>query len=417
MLFRSMSAGIQCRLYKNNLKVLQRVGKQMKEKVAVVIPYYHSQLSEQEEISFRQCLKVLCAYPIILVVPEFMNEEEYPVKCGVKFEKVPFEWMRSVSTYNRMMLDEMFYIRFMEYEYILIYQLDAFVFYDALNEFCDLGYDYIGAPWPMGVRYVKNVKECMWYVGNGGFSLRNVAASISMIRTNTAKEWRGPEDVYWATCNSMEFRVAPLEIARLFSIEEQVRKMISLNENKVPFGCHAWAKMDFMFWKPLIEAEGYVFAEKITGDLDKNMDKEMDMLAIPKGIAERCVRGFSKGQKTQIYIWGTGEVGMETGLFLRYFDFPIRYVDSNKKRQGKYLWGILIEDPDVLGKNTGDKTVFIAARNRRDEVKNQLLKMGFHYHQNFFFYEEIQTKVEEICISYDNLLNMWMNIFRNRKFG
>ena len=38
------------------------------------------------------------------------------------------------------------YSRFEKYEYMLIYQLDAFVFSDRLMEFVEAGYDYIGAP-------------------------------------------------------------------------------------------------------------------------------------------------------------------------------------------------------------------------------------------------------------------------------
>lgn len=44
------------------------------------------------------------------------------------------------------MLSAEFYDRFAAYEYVLIYQLDAFVFADRLAEFCQMGYDYIGAP-------------------------------------------------------------------------------------------------------------------------------------------------------------------------------------------------------------------------------------------------------------------------------
>lgn len=44
------------------------------------------------------------------------------------------------------MLEADFYRRFGKYKYMLIYQLDAFVFSDKLLDFCEMGYDYIGAP-------------------------------------------------------------------------------------------------------------------------------------------------------------------------------------------------------------------------------------------------------------------------------
>ncbi len=43
------------------------------------------------------------------------------------------------------MMDNTFYKQFLNYEYILIYQLDAFVFKDELN-YCSQGIDYVGAP-------------------------------------------------------------------------------------------------------------------------------------------------------------------------------------------------------------------------------------------------------------------------------
>ena len=74
----------------------------MKERVAVVIPYYHSDLSDLEKISFHNCLSILGEHPIILVVPEKIPQERYPLKEGVSYEVVPNEWLKSVDTYNEM---------------------------------------------------------------------------------------------------------------------------------------------------------------------------------------------------------------------------------------------------------------------------------------------------------------------------
>ena len=87
------------------------------------------------------------------------------------------------------MLNPNFYQRFRRFEYILIYQLDAFVFSDRLEEFCRLGYDYIGAPWPLGDGNKHNeelVVEGNHFltVGNGGFSLRRVQACIDALWKN-----------------------------------------------------------------------------------------------------------------------------------------------------------------------------------------------------------------------------------------
>lgn len=49
--------------------------------------------------------------------------------------------------YNRLMLSEDLYSAFSNYEYILICQSDAYIFRDELKEWCEAGYDYVGAPW------------------------------------------------------------------------------------------------------------------------------------------------------------------------------------------------------------------------------------------------------------------------------
>ena len=106
-------------------------------------------------MSLAQCIKVLANYPIFFIVPDNMQKKDYPTLSGVRFQRVPKEWMTSIAAYNQMMLMQGFYELFEKYTYILIYQLDAFVFSDQLSEMCKYGYDYIGAPWLSG--YFRDV--------------------------------------------------------------------------------------------------------------------------------------------------------------------------------------------------------------------------------------------------------------------
>ncbi len=366
----------------------------MKERVAVVIPYYHGQLNELEKVAFQQCVKVLQEFPIILVLPDTMEKSLYPTGYKFIYMRVPSKWMQSVSTYNRMMLDINFYKKFLEYEYILIYQLDAFVFRDELRHFCNLGFDYIGAPWPLGTRYVKNIKECMWYVGNGGLSLRNVEASILMLKKNPSDSWKREEDVYWATCNSEEFRVAPIEIARQFSIEQQVKKMYSLNQEKLPFGCHAWEKMDFLFWKPFFEKEGYSLSSVVAGNWDKEHEKDQeDILEIPCEIVRRGLLKLVHKEKAEVFVWGAGTIGKEMVLLLRHSGLPVRCVDSNKDYSGEYLWDVCIELPDILKEAGSEIMILIAVKKYKDGIKEQLLKMGFYHGKHVFYYSEVHEAI------------------------
>ncbi len=65
------------------------------------------------------------------------------------------------------MLSPTFYDAFQAYRYVLIYQLDALVFSDRLTEWCEMDWDYVGAPW-------LKCADSPWVgasrVGNGGFS-------------------------------------------------------------------------------------------------------------------------------------------------------------------------------------------------------------------------------------------------------
>ena len=370
----------------------------MKEKVAVVIPYYHSCLSEKERVSFVQCIKILHSYPIILIVPDTIKEEEYPKESKLLFMKVPSKWLESVSAYNQMMLNCDFYKCFLNYKYILVYQLDAFVFRDELERFCDLDYDYIGAVWPLGVRYIKNERNCIWYVGNGGLSLRNVEASLAMLNNNPADSWKLQEDVYWATCSSEGYKVAPKEIAVQFSIEMYVRRMFAFNGNRLPFGCHAWEKMDFPFWRPFFEKEGYVFPEEMKGELDREHETvRPDILSIPDQIVAKGLMKLTSYPKNQIYVWGAGKIGREFILFLRHTNISLRCIDSDEDKWGKCLWDVRIESPKIVKEKKGNVLLIIAVGELyRNEIMSFLAENEFVEAQEIYYYQDIQNKILEL---------------------
>jgi len=168
------------------------------KKVAVIIPFYKDSLTAYESIALQQCFKVLSGHPIIAIKPQKLvlpgEITTYAFFDAVSFDDAYFD---NVQGYNRLMLDDAFYREFLAYEYILIYQLDAFVFKDELLDWCNMNIDYVGAPWIKPHDYpdtIKAVKSKLQYyfhtryniqkdglptdqqfaykVGNGGFSLR-----------------------------------------------------------------------------------------------------------------------------------------------------------------------------------------------------------------------------------------------------
>lgn len=369
----------------------------MKKEVAVIIPYYHYKLTEMESISFHSCLNVLGNYPIVLIVPESMGKEKYPSVSGLLFEVVPDEWMESVEAYNRMMLLEDFYRRFLQYEYILVYQLDAFVFSDSLRDFCSYGYDFIGAPWLSGMYYIHDLKRCMWYVGNGGFSLRRVSAFFNVLKTYSTENVMVHEDIFWSSQESEHFHVAPIEIALQFSFERYVRQCYSLNHNQLPFGCHAWEKYDYDFWKPFFEERGYHLSSQIPEGIDIDMEYPAPFLHYlnADGAIIRSYFNSLMEQRQTVYVFGAGRRGTECIWLLRHADVEnIRCIDNNVAVWGNRLFDVLVEEPDILKYERKEEIlVLIAVKYSEKEILRQLKEWNLEYGREVFFYRDLTEKI------------------------
>jgi hypothetical protein len=269
----------------------------MMKKVCVVIPIYKSKLSAYEQISLDQCLKVLHKHPIFLVIPEKLEESflgNPDVLSGqVRLKTFDNQFFKDIPAYNRLMKSPMFYKAFLDYKFLLIHQLDAFVFSDALEHWCNAGYDNIGAPLFEGHDFATKDSRLVGQ-GNGGFCLRNVrkcfAIASSFKRLNYKRNFDGGqkpfyinlyrflkhgllfnysgyplqpiinEDLFWAGLIPRvfpDFIVPEPEQAIGFSFELNPDVLLALNNGQLPFGCHAWWKYDLAFWKPFIEAYGY----------------------------------------------------------------------------------------------------------------------------------------------------------------
>lgn len=271
-------------------------------KVAVVIPIYKSELSWFEKISLEQVLKVLNNYPIIFVSPDDLEFNYLPTETSyltIKFSKKYFE---SVSSYSRLMLSVDFYKYFLDYEYILIYQLDAFVFSDQLLRFCQLEYDYIGAPWPLRV---GNYKNEVLYVGNGGFSLRKVKSCLKLIKeqVDMLASFTANEDIFFSyngKLNPNKFRVAPVNIAMKFSFDILPKRYYKKNGNKLPFGCHAWNRFGIDFYEKMFANYGYDLSPYMDLMIDDDAEiKRKNLLYIA---TQRLIRRINNGQSLIKYL-------------------------------------------------------------------------------------------------------------------
>ena len=213
--------------------------------VIIIIPLYKETLEWYEELSLQRNISILKNHPIAFIAPDGLQAKcmsDYPNIPVIRF---PATYFQSIDSYSKMMLSPDFYKTFFHYKYMLICQTDALVFSDSLLSFCQMNYDYWGAPWPSFVcAVVDNTgKRAYLRVGNGGFSLRNIHACYNLLINNAAFVANNPlpEDQIFAYLGKYceDFRVAPLGKAYYFSGEWCIDKSLK-RIGALPFGCHSW---------------------------------------------------------------------------------------------------------------------------------------------------------------------------------
>jgi len=263
-------------------------------RVVVLITVHQPTITPLEQISLRQCFKVLGRHPIRLVCPEGMDTSAYrAIIPKIEVDHIPPHWQSSYANFTQLKIEPFLYQRYAAYEYVLFYELDAFVFHDDLEKWCDKGLDYVGAPWFEGLVAAKEDSP-VHGVGNGGFSLRKVSSMLRGRRStrlwwrllasearrkpvqalrraiidlprialgkDTSLDFPRGEDNFWGLVVSRHlswFKVASFDEARQFSFETLPRRLYKLNGERLPFGCHAWTRYDIDFFRPHVEAFGY----------------------------------------------------------------------------------------------------------------------------------------------------------------
>lgn len=254
----------------------------------VVVPLYESNPDQWQSLSFEQCCRILGGHPICIATNKEVDIRQYQKiasQFGLKILREDFEssYFASIAGYNCLMLDKHFYQRFAMYEYMLVYQLDAWVFRDELDYWCNKGYDYIGAPW---IEKNENGNIELAGVGNGGFSLRRILHFIDVL------SHRGPvrsgkqlhlepsiknkvyqffyslgyqnnlsyykkdetlfEDIFlsiFLADTKLRALTPDAKTACHFAFEQAPSYLYSKTK-QLPFGCHAWQKYEYdSFWK------------------------------------------------------------------------------------------------------------------------------------------------------------------------
>lgn len=266
-----------------------------RQNVCVVIPVYSQAISYYERVSLARCNSILGRHEIILVAPDSLDISNYfSIMSGgrVSVERFSDQYFNNgLSGYNRLLTSELFYSRFLNFDFILIYQLDAFVFHDLLDLWCQKGYDYVGAPW-LHASWQKDYSNCLFYsivskqsflkrqlsklrwriaggpnslsVGNGGLSLRRTQTFhyLSAQASNIAASCTANEDIFWSIflpLHGYKIQIPTWREALKFSFDYNPGLCFKKNDLELPFGCHAWFRNDPAyignknFWTPIVQ--------------------------------------------------------------------------------------------------------------------------------------------------------------------
>ncbi|WP_026899009.1 DUF5672 family protein [Daejeonella oryzae] len=269
------------------------------QNLCVIIPVHKSNLTQNERLSLIQCRNILISFDVFLIYPETVNISEYVVAFPeLKLQKVTPLWLDSIASYNRMKCSVKFYKKFQQYNYMLTYELDSYIFSSEFEKANAFNHDYIGAPWFKDHANATQ-KSNIIPGGNSGFSIRNIhkclyvlhcLASVSgywkafrklglhriirftLILRLFNSSWRIKgknvyffglisnnqinEDTFWSVAvpQVLKFNIAPLEHAIKFSFEVNPSILFNKNNKELPLGCHAWEKYEKDFWKAHISS-------------------------------------------------------------------------------------------------------------------------------------------------------------------
>ena len=203
------------------------------KKCCIAIITHKDALDGEDERSFIRALSVFGGKrDIKLVIPYDINTsyfDKFNYELIFEYVKVDPSWLSSPEAYNRTLCTNEFYTLFSDFEYVLIYQTDCWVFHDNIDYFLSLNHDYYGAAWP-------HLND---RVGNGGFSMRKVEKMLYITGKHTFDNdsIENHSDTWFCITHGDELDICDLETACNFSIEVPTEKYLKLLKS-TPMGLH-----------------------------------------------------------------------------------------------------------------------------------------------------------------------------------
>jgi hypothetical protein len=232
--------------------------------IAIVLPIYRPRLDNVEALTtVDRAIALLQHGDWHLVAPMSLETSFYEERYGKVIVRFPDAYLDSVRNYSRLLLTDEFYATFAHYEYMLVIQDDVYVLRDDLAYWQARRFDYIGAPWPTGLDHVLSMshkpgihgRTVTAYVGNGGFSLRRIAACRQLL-ADFAEEaaWfrknGKAEDIFFASFGqvSQQFILPSLRMAAAFAWEVRLPHMHALCNGQLPMAIHGYDRYDPEFF-------------------------------------------------------------------------------------------------------------------------------------------------------------------------
>ena len=386
------------------------------KKVIIVVPTHKVDFSVSEKISLMQMNNILHDYPKIFVIPKRLH-----VNCMKSFPKfgviqVKDEWFGTIQRYTTMCLSKEFYQLFTDYEYMLLYQTDAFVFSNQLDYFCSLGYDYIGAPVPLS-RWPHPLAR----VGNGGFSLRKIKRCMQFVdeneRAKICKESKMEdkfaiaEDMFFSYCAKKykeEFHIPPVSVAVKFSSEFNIGGAWKNVRNGVlPFGCHGWSRTPLFFlWRPHIEK---FYKKEIMEIAEKELLPYKSMTYLEYCYYPKLIDRFLKHIDCDIQnysniffpsdkkyiVWGNGVVGKKTIHILQSIGREVAFVFDKSCHRKIYQDDIIFTSPDPKILMQKKYKLIVGTIKYEEEIQKELFTHGFLKGIDYMLFSDFQKKVVE----------------------
>jgi hypothetical protein len=274
----------------------------------ILVPLYTTNWKIEEIRSLARCLTILSRFHFV-----FAYKSSYDIDLVLapwrplvdrlsSWSILPLDdgLLSSVASYNLLMLCADLYRNLVSWDYVLVYQLDAWILSGNLEEWLESDFTYVGAPW---CPHLGSDSCGISGVGNGGLSLRKVPEMISILsskrsrsspvlglrelissdpyvqrflfRTQVLNPFRSAKALFrllglfilypFAYRNSLDWysrtglgedvllslyaprvypwmRIPSVSIAARFSLETNPLEVAKAVGVDVPFGCHAWEK-------------------------------------------------------------------------------------------------------------------------------------------------------------------------------